>query len=177
MWSFIKNFINKNPVIAIIIAGVLIYLIIVWISGWIKKQKAKKNYNVTLGQAQDALNQLATQGIKPSYSQVQYSNWADSLEQAFSGCGAGWLSVGKGIFNNMKNEADVHALIQNYKIREIEECGWGSFEGDLGATIGYKFSGWRFCDCVPLWNCDCENCGCVNEINKILESKGIVFRF
>jgi len=62
-------------------------------------------------------------------------------------------------------------------VRKIDECGWGTFEGDLAATIGYKFSGYRFCDCIPLFTCNGENCGSVTEINKLLKSKGIVFQF
>lgn len=147
------------------------------ISGIIRKQKAKANYNATVNQSQDALNQLAEQGVKPSFAQAQYSGWADSLQNGFNGCGSGWASVAKPIFSALKNDADVFALIQNYGIREIEECGWGSFNGDLNATVAYKFSGWSFCNCIPLWSCNCENCGCVDEINKILKSNSIVFQF
>lgn len=176
----IKWFLGKSTIWQIIIILLLIAAVyILWriISGALRKAKAKKNYNATVNQSQSALNQLADQGVKPSFAQAQYSAWADSLANGFSGCGAGWQAVAKPVFSALKNDADVYALIQNYGVREIDECGWGSFEGDLNATVAYKFSGYTFCDCIPLFNCGCEKCGCVTEINKILKSNGIVFQF
>jgi len=173
--TFIKKFIVDHPFWTIIILAILAYIIYKIIDGQIKKAKARKNYNATVNQSQDALNQLADQGVKPSYGQAQYSSWADAIQKGFEGCGGGWSSILKPTLQAMKNDADVYALIQNYGVRTFDECGWGSFEGDLAAAIGYKFSGFRFCD---AWlNPTCEKCGCVSEINKILKSKGIVFQF
>lgn len=184
MINWIKNFAKNHTVlfvITLIIIAILLYMLFfVAIPGYIRKKKARNNYNAAVNQSQDALNQLATQGVKPSYAQAQYSTWANSIEQALSGCGTGWASVIKPTLQEMKNDADVFALIQAYGVRTIEECGWGSFEGDLGATIGYKFSGWQFCSCNPIpfvGNCNCDTCGCIETINKILKSKSISFQF
>lgn len=173
IWDLIKS----NPIISIILIGIIVYILYRIISGWIKKARAKSNYTAAVDQSQKALTDLAAQGIKPSYSQAEYSTWANAIEQGFSGCGTGWSTVLKPTLDKLKNEADLFALIQNYGVRSIDECGWGTFEGDLGATIGYKFSGYRFCDCIPLISCNCDACGCLDSINKILSSKKIVFQF
>lgn len=175
--NVIAKFWKERPILFLIVAAIVIYFLYKWISGIIAKQQARNNYNATVNQTQDALNQLGQQGVKPSFGQAQYSTWADELQQAFSGCGNGWTSQVKPIFEAMKNDADIYALIQNYGVRKFDECGWGTFEGDLGAAIGYKFSGYRFCDCIPFISCTAENCGSKSEINKILKSKSIVFQF
>lgn len=177
MINWIVNIFKKYPLISIIVILVILYLLYKVIAGVIRKSKARGNYNAAVNQAQDALNQLSTKGVKPSFAQSQYSTWADSIEQAFTGCGRGWSTVLKPTFDKIKNDADVFALIQAYGVRTIDECAWGTFEGDLGATIGYKFSGLAFCDCIPLVSCNCDNCGCIDTINKILKSKSIVFQF
>lgn len=173
--KWILNFFKEKPLVAFIILAAIIFILYKVISGWIAKAKAKGNYTAAVNQSQTALTQLATKGVTPSYAQSQYSTWADAIEQGFSGCGTGWSSVLQPTLNQMKNDADVFALIQAYGVRDIDECGWGSFQGDLGATIGYKFSGFRFCD--QWYNPTCDACGCVGTINQILKSKSIVFQF
>lgn len=173
--NFIVTFWKEKPILFLIVVAIIIFVLYKVISGAIRKAKAKSNYNATVNEAQTGLTQLAAQGVTPSYGEAQYSTWANAIEQGFSGCGAGWSAVLKPTLLEMKNDADVYALIQKYGVRTIDECGWGTFEGDLGATIGYKFSGFRFCD--AWFNPTCEKCGCVSEINKILKSKGIVFQF
>lgn len=166
------NLFQTKPVYAILLIAVILVLIYIAykvISGAIAKAKQTGNYNAAVNQSQTALNQLAQQGVKPSYGEAQYSTWADALEKAFSGCGAGYSTVVEPTLQQMKNDADVYALIQKYGVRSIDECGWGSFNGDLGATLGYKFSGWTFCGSLI--------CGTISDINKILKSKGIVFQF
>lgn len=177
--EFLKNiwtWIKKHPIISIIAIAIILYFVYKAIDGKIKRDRAKKNYNATVSQAQTAITQLANQGVIPSYAQSQFSSWADEIQVAFTGCGAGWLVV-KRIFEKMKNDADVYALIQNFGTRTIDECGWGSREGDLSALIAYKFSGYRFCDCIPIISCDGEHCGSTAEINKVLKSKGITVSF
>lgn len=172
---------KTKPLLAIlllVIIIIIIYFTYKIISGIISKIKQKGNYNAAVNQSQTALNQLAQQGVNPSYAQAQYTSWANEIEKGFDGCGSGWQGVLKPILNNLKNDADVFALIQNYGTRTFDECGWGTSDSlDLAAAIAYKFSGLTFCDCIPLWNCDAKTCGSKNEINKILQSKGIVFQF
>lgn len=172
IWEYIK----AHPLISIASAIVIGYLIYKLISGAISKARARKNYNTTVSESQTAITQLAQQGIIPSYGQAQYLSWADEIQVAFTGCGGGW-GVVEQIIGKLKNDADVYAMIQNFGIRTIDECGWGSREGNLGALIAYKFSGYRFCDCIPLFTCDGEHCGSITEINKILKSKGITVSF
>lgn len=178
--NWIVNFAKNNVIVTIIIVAIIAYILYVAISNYIQKRRARDNYKAAVDQAQDALNQLADQGVTPSYAQAQYTTWGNALEKAFSGCGAGWGDIVKPTLEQIKNDADVFALIQAYGVREIDECGWGTFEGDLGATIGYKFSGFRFCDCIPLpvvGTCTCDKCGCLESINDILKSKNVQFKF
>lgn len=71
--------------------------------------------------------------------------------------------------------ADIFALIKNYGVRTIPECGWGSFNGDLASTIAYKFSGFLICP-DPILS-GFVNCGTVKDINKVLSDNGLTFSF
>lgn len=166
-----KQFWSQLPIWGKVIMIVIITFIIYQIYKWIKRKIEASNYNAAVNQSQTALNQLADQGVKPSYGQAQYTSMANALQQAFTGCGAAYSDIVAPTFKQMKNEADIYALIQNYGVRKFDECGWGSFEGDLAAALGYKFSGIRFCSPLDL------TCGSLPAINKILKDNGLIFQF
>jgi len=63
--------------IVIIIA---IVLIVYFTYRWIKNRQNASNYNAAVNQSNTALQQLANQGIKPSYGQAQYTSWANNLQ-------------------------------------------------------------------------------------------------
>lgn len=124
----------------LIVGGSLVVLYIIWKQ--IQKAQQAKNYNEAISQAQTSINQLAQQGVKPTYGQAQYSGWANSMQQALDGCGGGWTTQ-QGIWSKLLNKADVYSLISAYGVRKIDKCGVGTgdFEGDLNASLAYKFSG------------------------------------
>ena len=163
---------REKPLLVIIVIAILGYIIYKWITGAIKKSNAAANYNATVNQSQTAITQLAQQGITPSYAQAQFSAMATALEKAFTGCGTGYDSVLVPTFKQIKNEADIYALIQNYGVREIDECGWGTFNGDLAATLTYKLTGFTLC---PPNDLLCT--GSISGINKILKDNGLLFQF
>lgn len=168
----------KNLPLWFQIAIIIVIVIILYsIYRYLKKKAEASNYNAAVSQSQTALTQLANKGIHPSYAQAEYTSMANDLQQAFTGCGAAYQTIVAPIFQKMKNDADIYALIANYGVRDIPECGWGTFNGDLSATIGHKFSGLLFCS-HPLPGQD--SCGSVKEINKILSDKSdpsLTFQF
>lgn len=157
-------------IVIIVAIIILAYLLYRWIRGMIRASK----YNAAVNQSNTALNQLAQQGINPSYAQAQYTSWANNLEGAFEGCSAAgsassfWETL-EPIFKAMKNDADIYALISNYGVRTIDKCGLltGDFEGDLAATLSEKFSGLE--GVVIGYN--------TSDINKILKANGLTFTF
>ena len=147
-FSYKDSFIGKLPAWGqLIFWGAVIFALYKAYLAY-KQWRESRNYKASIPQAQTALNQLSQQGINPSYAQVQYTTWANSLQGAFQGCsGAGdasnfWSGV-EPVFKGLKNDADAYALIKAYGVRTIDKCGWltGDFEGDLSGTLSEKFSG------------------------------------
>ena len=144
----------------------------------IKAKLSSGNYQAAVNQSQTALNQLAQQGVKPSYGEAQYTSYANSLTSAFDGCtGANnanqFWSILEPIFQAMKNDADVYALIKAYGVRTFDKCGLftGDFTGDLSASLGEKFSG------TEGWIIAVGEKDGLPYINKILKKNSIVFTF
>lgn len=167
-WLF--NKFQQHPLIATIIILVIFYILYKIISGYIAKYQAAKNYKKAVDQSQTALQQAAAQGIVPSYSQVEYTTMSNALQNTFSGCGMDWDGIVIPTFQRLKNNADAYALIQAYDVRNINECGWGSFNGDLAATLGYKTSGITatFNTQTPV---------SLSSINSVLNQNGLTFHF
>lgn len=153
---------------------ILIAFILYQIYKWIKAKAEAGNYNAAVSQSQTALNQLAQQGVTPSYGQAQYTTWANSLESLFQGCtlandsASGWPALSE-IFNNMKNDADIYALIKAYGVRTTDRCGlWnGDNSSDLSATITDHFSG---AEAFLIRHS-------ISDINDILKKNGLTFTF
>lgn len=154
----------------IILALFIIYNIYIYI----KNKISAKNFSLAVNQSQSAIDQLNKDGITPSYPQAQYTSMANSLEQTFIGCGLDWSNVIVPTFENMKNDMDVYQLIKAYNVRKIDECGWGSFNGDLSATLSYKLSGIILTIPNPS---DIFTNASIASINKILKNNGLTFAF
>lgn len=159
---------------------VLIALVILYYFVWkpIKAKLSSGNYQAAVNQSQTALNQLAQQGVKPSYGEAQYTSYANSLTSAFDGCtgakdaNAFWAIL-EPVFGAMKNDADVYALIKAYGVRTFDKCGYfsGDFTGDLAASLGEKFSG------TEGWVIATGAGKGKAYINDILKKNSIVFTF
>lgn len=110
----------------------------------------------------DDIKDLAENGVKPSYSDSQYSGWANQIFAALDGYTSDELSVYR-VFANMKNDADVLKLINAYGIREISS-GAGNptpnFKGTLAGAITDEFDHAE-----------------ITQINKILGLRGIKIKF
>lgn len=134
----------------------------------VRKSQNRKKYNEAVSEAQESINQLAQQGVKPSHGWAQYLGWANAMQQALDGCGGGW-STQEGIWSKMMNKADVYSLISAYGVKTIDKCGLGTgdFEGDLNASLAYKFSGVEG-DVIQ---------GSIDKINAILKDNGVDYTF
>lgn len=165
---------KQSLIVQIIIYSVIAFIayrIYLAINNYFKNLKQSGNYTNVVTNAQTSLTSLASQGIKPAYSQADFGAMANSLEQTFTGCGLGYTDVVKPTFEKLKNDADVYALIQNYGVRKFDECGWGTFNGDLSSALSYKLSGISLGMCGSYNNCN------MSDINETLRKNGITFQF
>ena len=113
-------------------------------------------------QAQDDLKVLSNQGVRPSYPDTQFSSWAEQLHEALKFTFTDEDAVYR-VFGFMKNDADVIKLIQAYGLRP---------------EIGTTFVSWFDTDMtLPQQIGSAMTTDEIAEINKILASKRIKFRF
>lgn len=143
-----------------------------------KKRKERKKALEDLVKKIDDLNQLAA--ISPAtYQQSQYKLWADSLQQAFSGCDT-TLSAKKAlVYNNrnnysdsgrklfdiitkLKNDTDFLQLDTAWGIRNYDGCF--SFQPNKDMTFAKAVS-----DELDQWE--------IAGLNKLLKSQYIQYNF
>lgn len=151
----------------VIVVAILIVLYMIY--RWVKNKLAEANFDKAVKQAKNQLDALAKEGILPSYPAADYAIFANTIEQALAGCGAGFDETLSPTFEKMKNDADIYKLIAAYDVRSVDKCGFftGDFNGDLAATLTYKFSG------IEDYLID----GSVAKINAILQTNGLKFAF
>jgi hypothetical protein len=158
---------------AVAVGGVLI----VGIFGYkiyqdIKRKRELKDASQASDQADKELTNLFNQGIKPTISTSQATTLAQSLVQAMNGCGTDETKM-YGVFDQLKNDADVYLLIKQFGVRYYTPCAATnpvsyakylyndkSFGGDIGTWMGYDLTGAE-----------------IQKINGILAKKKILFRF
>jgi len=149
-------------VIVVIILLVIVFIIYKAYKFISDKEGASSREDVK--DAQKDLNKLIQQGVKPSYNQSQYNDWANSLRKAFDGCGtsnATWTRIFK---DGIKNQADVLALVATYGERTYDGCNW---EGDFGNTTTNLSGALQ----------DELSSSEISQINKWLSEKGINYSF
>lgn len=145
--------------------------------GWgiyraIKKEKDRKEATQAAAQAQAELDQMAAQGVRPSYPVSQYLTYADRLVQAMNGCGTNEDLV-YSVFNAMKNDADVLQLIASFGLRYYTPCA-------LSDPVSYAI--WQFNDKayggeLATWLSYDLSDSEIGNINSILQAKGIHYQF
>jgi hypothetical protein len=152
-------------------------LLIVGIFGYkiyqdVKRKRDLKDANQAADEADSELNKLSNQGVKPTISVSQATTLAQSLVQAMNGCGTDETKM-YGVFDQLKNDADVYLLIKQFGVRYYTPCAATnpvsyakylyndkSFGGDIGTWMGYDLTGAE-----------------IQKINGILAKKKILFRF
>jgi hypothetical protein len=134
------------------------------VRNYFNKQKALKGQQMVASDAGRELNVLASKGVRPTYSDSQYSGFASAIQKAFDGCDPGnddYAAV-MSAMNAMKNDADIAKLISVFGVRKWDECGWlaGDVELDLVGGIRHELDNNQ-----------------INVVNKVLRDKGIKFQF
>ena len=144
-------------VVATLGIGTIIIVSVVSIKG-IKKLIAGDSGSSAVTQANDDLKNLSNVGVKPSYTDTQYASWSEKLAFALA-----WVTHEDEVYaimNYMKNEADILRLIQIFGTREVETFPFVRSDATLSEAIISSMNQTE-----------------VDNVNKILASKGIKFRF
>lgn len=118
---------------------------------------------------------LSKSGVNPTFSLAQYKQWADSISEQFSGCdftatyyslslpfaSSSFINVAT-IIKQFKNNADFASLVIAFDQRNYDQCGvWnGDFSGNLTKAVIDELK-------QPE----------IEELNNILISKGITYKF
>ena len=152
---------------AVVVIGTLSVMTVIGVTVYKKINQAAKNASDTKksdalnSNTQSAIDALASKNIYPTATQEQYNVWASSLDACFQG----WGHCGsyKDVFSSLNNEADVHKLIQAFGIRTIDSGRFNptpNLTGDLSAVLTDELFSWQ-----------------LSDVNKILDEKGIKFKF
>jgi len=145
------------------------------IRGVIKRIRSKADLEKDLKQSKFAdkeLQDLINSGIKPTLSDSEVQGIIEGLVEAMNGCGTDEAMI-YSKFKQLNNEADVKKLISMWGVQYYRPCeasspisysrwlfNYKAYGGDISAWLGYD-----------LTKSEVEN------INKILGSKGIKHRF
>lgn len=138
----------------------------------IKKREMIRRANEVAKQAATDLQVLAQRGIYPSYSASQYEVFSQELAVAMAGCGTDDGMI-LNVMRAMHNDADVLRLIQVFGIRPYEPC----FYTNPIDHATWVFNKEAFLGTLGVWFAWDLSTGNIEDINDILQSKGIQFRF
>lgn len=158
------------------IEGILITVIVggaayLFYRNYKKKQELlQANTQGTL--ANQELSVLESQGIHPSYSDSQYEGYAQALVQAMNGCGTDEDAI-YSVFRDMQNKADVLKLIAVFGVRFYQPC-WIT-QADAYAI--WLINDQSYGGGISTWLSYDLSSGEIGNINTILSSKGIDFKF
>lgn len=135
----------KKPVVKYAAIGAGVYLLYRVVKGFIP--------STSLSAAQQAVKQ----GPTPSYPDLQYKIFADSIYQAGMVIGGTDEDAIYNVFANMKNDTDVAKLIIAFGKRRIE---FSFMDGSLAEFLTSELDSTE-----------------IKQVNKILASKGINYKF
>lgn len=171
-----KSFFDNEPGIfrgiqgTIIVAGVAVGGFLLY-QEW-KKNKEKAEANQAANVAAQHLRDLAAAGVVPTHDASQLEIFSQQLVEAMSGCGTDEDSIHR-VFKQLSNDADVAALIVQFGVRYYQHCAW---------TSPIAFSIWEVNDQaygggLPTWFGYDLSDSDIEDINDILTSKGITYKF
>ena len=147
----------SKGVIAVGGLAVLYFGITATLKRFKRAAEAQKNREI-IDRVDDDIKKLEDGGMKLTYPNSQYIQWADSLSKTFDGCDweqplfpagfnawlpigfTGWSGSGAKLANiiiKMKNDLDFAKLLSAYGIRTYDKCGvlTGDFTGSLPAAV------------------------------------------
>lgn len=145
-----------------IVVGTGLVAFLVGYSVWKKIGAAAAAPPANLQEPKDAastLGTLAGQGINPTATDAQFQGWCNDLQTAFGGCLTTYDTINT-VMSNMNNDADIYKLIAIFGTRPISGCLWGSSTLSLSQAMSKDASS-----------------GGIANVNSILATKGITFRF
>lgn len=153
--NIVSDVIRKNTAIQIMLFVVI--LVVVYfgyrgIANAVKKSTAKKKEEEETKEMEEAL----PKGEKATYSTIQYKDFADKLEIAMKGVGTDYKAI-KEVFKAMENDTDIIQLKKAFGLRGE---GWFSGDENLNQWLQGDLSSDE-----------------IKELNALLETKGITFRF
>ena len=103
---------------------------------------------------------IETDAARLSFPAVQYDSWADSIYESFNYLGSNWTPV-LAIFQELRTNDDVYALINAYGVRTLFVFGIGTAPLNLPQAMVRE---------ATFWNGP-------QDVNDILAAKGITYRF
>jgi hypothetical protein len=106
---------GKTAIIILIILIMFGIAFLIW-----KLFKPKDAAKSSLDAASSDLHDLQNSGEQLTYSESEYHNWADSLEQAMSGLGTDEDSIAA-VMKRMQSKIDVLQLIKAFGIRNYTD--------------------------------------------------------
>lgn len=170
MASVYERYYERQPdaVKIIAVAGVALLGYSVY-RAW-RKSQDYKDANKAADLANQELQVLATQGVTPTLSALQFENLSQTIVEAINGCGTDEESVFN-VFRQLHNSADIRKLIAVFGVRYYRPCA---------ATDPISYSIWLANDeafggtLVTLLYYDLSDSD-IGEINSILRGKGIDF--
>lgn len=166
-----KYYERQPPAVKIIVAagvGLLGYSIYRSVKQKQEEREALKGTE----EAANELNTLAANGVVPSYSDSQFYVFVGALTSAMNGCGTDEEGVYT-VFRNMNNEADIRKLITTFAIQYYEPC---AFESPISYAI-WQLNDKAYGGDLAAWlHFDLDEDE-INEVNNILQSRGIAYKF
>lgn len=158
-------------IINVIVVGAAAYI------GWevyknYKKKKDEEQAAAAASKASQELQELAQQGVKPTYSASQFENWSQVLVQAMTGCGTDEDAV-LNVFRHLRNDADIRQLIAVFSVRYYQPCAWTSPISYAIWQVNNQAYGGGLAD----WLAYDLSSGYIQDINDILAGNGINYSF
>lgn len=138
----------------------------------IKGDESEKNAKVAPDLANAKLKELAAKGVLPSYDDLQFQVFVESLVQAMEGCGTDEELIYK-VFQAMQNDADISKLIAMFDIQYIKPCEVSSPLQWLWSFVDRTAFGGN----LPTWIAYDLSASNISTINSILEANGVNYQF
>ena len=122
--------------------GTVVVLSIVIVAGigfgiyrGIKKAIEKAKESKESRESKQELQNLESQGIKPTISEAEASAKVSQLVESANGCdplGTGATTIIQ-VIKSLKNQADWYLVNQQFATKTWDECGWGA--GDVTGSL------------------------------------------
>jgi hypothetical protein len=142
---------------ALVIGILIVYFVLRSVKGGISDFFAPEGETSSVNQD----NPLDVEPSNLSWPERQYDVFSDTLYEAMNFTGTNWGTI-LSVFEQLNTADDVNALVNAYGVRTLYVFGIPSAPGNLGQHLVRESTG--------SWSG-------VEDVNEILQSKGINFQF